>query len=364
MSHGMRGQQGPEASLTGSGPGEDSTGRGAVGGRHRCTNPSMEPKSPASRPRPPTLLAAADAFGGARLSPALGCMEGAGTRGGRSGERRPGRSSAKAAPAAGEDRAGPGAPFPRARSLRTRRGSLSCLWAWKELSCCPAQAPTVSRRGGPGALLRAPTWSPGIPAAGSWGGAASHLSAPTPTSVGCLGGGQRIPCFYCRRQPRRPDATGALYLPLRKAPTGLSDAAPCAPPPGCAPPGGALRPAPLAAALRPAPCSPFLSRRRPLARPRPAPSTRASPPAGVGRLRPAAGPRPAAGSDPSVPCSACFLDRRRKACRFASACSARGHCPEARLSVGCWWSRVRPSCLCGGGLRTAAPGLAFLALVE
>lgn len=91
---------------------------------------------------------------------------------------------------------------------------------------------------------------------------------------------------------------------------------------------------PLCFALRPALCCPFPSPGRPHPRRRPAPNPPTSPPrAGFGHLRPAAWPHSSMGSDPSVPCSACFLDQRPTV--FLLHVSLPG---LRRQRAGCWWN--------------------------
>lgn len=99
---------------------------------------------------------------------------------------------------------------------------------------------------------------------------------------------------------------------------------------------------PLCFALRPALCCLFPSPGRPHPRPRPAPNPPTSPRAGFGHLRPAAWPHSSMGSDPSVPCSACFLDQRPTV--FLLHVSLPG---LRRQRAGCWWNPtlLLPDCV-------------------
>ena len=107
----------------------------------------------------------------------------------------------------------------------------------------------------------------------------------------------------------------------------------CARPSGV-PRGPATSTGSLASQRHPGLCCPFPSPGRPHPRPRPAPNPPTSPPrAGFGHLRPAAWPHSSMGSDPSVPCSACFLDQRPTV--FLLRVSLPG---LRRRRAGCWWN--------------------------
>lgn len=157
--------------------------------------------------------------------------------------------------------------------------------------------------------LCTPTWSPGVPAAGSREGSAQYLCRLPPliavsrearrsliSTSGCSSTFDLRMCLTCLlARPRGvPSSRGTPRRVLA---------------------GRTLHSLSVQPALPQALGSLFPYPGRPLPRPRPAPSTPTSP----GRLRPATGPHPALGSDPSVPCSACFLDH---ASCFASACTA------------------------------------------
>lgn len=188
----------------------------------------------------------------------------------------------------------------------------------------PVQAPMVFRLGVPGAQLRA-TWGPGIPAARVWGGSAPYVSRSAPR-VGVLPGSGKTPHFYPQLQPSFPDPASAPYLPLGKPLRGARPSVGhrtlCSPVPPHSTPwrlGGQL-----AHSAPPRLCAPTRAQ-LPLTFPRappppapPGPSTPTSTLADLGRLRPAAWPYTAEGSDPSVSCSACFLDGRPNASHFAS----------------------------------------------
>lgn len=219
---------------------------------------------------------------------------------------------------------------------------------WKKPSCRPPQAPTVSRRGGPGALLRTPTCAREPRCAVL--GRISLVSEPTPPPA--LWSQERR--RYLTSIPRARSAFPALRVPLPVSPEGSEGRASA-----CGTPRPALcwrvrRPAPFVpmvlaraapAQHRPEPpqlCLPtrtwlpfsFLRASPPPAPP--APSTPPSPCAGFGRLGPAARPHPAVGAYPSVPCSACFLHPRREASRCAELAQPEASLQKAKLNIGCW----------------------------
>ena len=184
----------------------------------------------------------------------------------------------------------------------------------------------------PGAQLRTPTCAPGS----LWlcPGEDQYVSEPPPTS-GRRPPGRRIDPSFLPPAPAQPSRAGGCALPAcRQGSQGrrlfvghlaLGSRVPRTAPQG-APPApllaarGQHRLRPLRSALQPALSCLFPSSGRPLTWPRPGPNPPTSPGAGFGRLRPAAWPQPAVGCDPSVPCSACFLDLRPNVACFASAC--------------------------------------------